>query len=120
MSTRDSIADALSTVTGVHGYAVPPTTLLPGISWPIWQGAAPDSYGGLRSTWHVLVTLPNPDLATTIDAADPLVDTVWAALLDVGEVSAIDVAQVQVADPAGAAQPLPALRFTLLTSGDRS
>ena len=120
MSTRERVAAALSTVPGVTGAAAPPAAPVPGLGWPVWVTAVPDSYAGLRSTWHVLVALPNPDAVSTIDAADPLVDRVWAALLDVGEVSAVDPVGLAVADPAQSGQEVPGLRFTLLTSGDRT
>ena len=120
MSTRERVAAALSTVPGVTGQPTPPAAATAGQGWPVWVTAAPDSYAGLRSTWHVLVALPNPDSISTIDAADPLVDQVWAALLDVGEVTAVDPVGLAVAEPAQSGQELPGLRFTLLTSGDRT
>lgn len=120
MSTRDAIAAALSTVAGVTGQAMPPDVVTAGVGWPQWVSASTDAYCSLRSTWHVLVVLPNPDAATTIDAGDPLLDAVWAALLEVGEVPIVEPVTVKVADPAAAGQDMPALRYTLYTSGERT
>jgi hypothetical protein len=119
VNTRQAIADALSTVDGVRGVAVPPDVLAPGAAWPTWISAAPATYGSLLDTWHVFVTLPNPTRATTVEASDPLVDHIWAALLDVGEVSIVEAAMVSDGDPSGTGQGLPALRFTLTTVGKR-
>jgi hypothetical protein len=120
MSTRDAIAAALSSVDSVTGQPTQPDVVVPGVGWPQWTSAAVDAYCTLRSTWHVIVALPNPDLFTALDAADPLVDLVWAALLDVGEVALAEPVTIKIADPAAAGQDVPGLQFTLYTSGDRT
>ncbi len=117
MSTRDAIARALSTVPGVTGQATPPDLPGPGTAWPAWAGATPGTNCGLTDQWFVFLVLPNPTIAATVEAADALVDATWAALLDVGEVSIVEPAQITPADPAGAGQALPALRFTMTTVG---
>jgi hypothetical protein len=119
MSTRDTIAAALSSVDGVTGTATPPDVLAPGSAWPTWVAAGPSAYGGLQDTWHVMIVLPNPTMAATVEAADPLVDTAFAALLDVGEVALVEPVTIASGDPAGTGQGVPALRFVLTTIGVR-
>lgn len=120
MSTYTAIAQALSTVPGVTGTEAAPPVLTPGAGWPKWTSAGPGPYGGLIDSWHVFVVLPNATLLTTVQAADPLVDAVWAALLDVGEVSLVEPDTLPQGDPATTGQGIPALRFTMTTAGDRS
>lgn len=120
MSTRAAIAAALSTVDGVAGMTAPPDVLAPGAGWPTWVSAGIGTACALTDTWHVFVVLPNATMAATVEAGDPLVQTVWAVLMDLGEVSVVDAATLTQADPAGAGQSLPGLRFTLTTVGDRS
>ncbi len=119
MSTRVAIAAALSTVEGVTGASSPPDVLAPGAGWPTWISAGIGTACALTDTWHVFVVLPNPTAQATVEAGDPLVQTVWAALMDLGEVSIVEAATLTQADPAGAGQGLPGLRFTLTTVGDR-
>jgi hypothetical protein len=119
MSTRDAIVRALSTVEGLNPVTTAPAVPAPGSAWPIWTGAGPGTYCGLVDRWWVMVILPNATNAQTMEAADPLVDVVWARLLDVGEVSDVVPADVTITDPAGSGGALPALRYLLTTAGQK-
>ena len=120
MSTRQAIADALSSIDGVNGVPAPPDVLAPGSAWPTWISAGLGTGCALTDTWHVFIVLPNPSMIATVEAGDALVQQAWAALMDLGEVSVVDAATLTQADPAGAGQTLPGLRYTLTTLGDRS
>jgi hypothetical protein len=120
VSTRDAIAAALSTVDGVVGSPAPPDVVTHGSAWPTWVQAATGTYCTLTDTWHVFVVLPNANAAATVEGSDQLVDAVWGVLLDIGEVSVVDAATITPADPAGAGQSLPALRYTLTTTGAKT
>jgi len=114
---RDTIADAINGIApGVVVTPAPPDVPTAGAGWPSWVSAEADTYCGLLNTWHVIILLPNPNTQTVIDAGDPLVGLVFAALTDIGEVSIVEPIQVQTSDPTqGNAQP--ALRFTMTTTG---
>jgi hypothetical protein len=116
-STRDAIVTALSTVTGLNPSVEPPDVPAPGSAWPAWGGANPGSYCGLTDRWTVYVVLPNATRRNTLDAAEPLVDTTWAALLDVGDVTDVAPGEVTINDPANTGQTLPVLAFTMTTIG---
>jgi hypothetical protein len=116
MSTRQRIVDALAQVPGITATLAPPDVGGPGAAWPTWTGAAVGTYCALIDTWWVYVILPNPTKLTTVEASDPLIQAVWSALLDVGDVSACDTARISDADPADSTA-LPALRFTMTTTG---
>lgn len=58
-ATRQAIATALSTVTGVTGYASRPDVLSEGDGWPQWAG---EVYPGTQQ-WNVLVVLPADDVS---------------------------------------------------------
>lgn len=85
---RKAIADALSTVTGVKGYAKRPTSTLPGDGWPLLSSLDRADGQAFTVTWRVLLVLPQDEIAASdwIDAHhEQLVD----ALLDVGFVDTI-------------------------------
>lgn len=76
-TTRAALAAALSTVSGITGYALRPKVLRAGDAWPQWRGSERDDTIGFVETWNVLVVLPSDE--TT---ADSYADTNQAALLD--------------------------------------
>lgn len=120
MSTRQRIADALGGVSGINADIAPPDVLAPGAAWPAWVSATRGTYTGLTNTWHVLVVLPNANMQQTVEGADPLVDAIWAALLDVGDVSIVEAAMLTQTDPGGVGQATPGLRFTMTTTGSKT
>lgn len=75
--TRQAIADALSTVTGVTGYPANPGTPTVGDGWPQWRGGVPHA-GALENTWNVLIVLPQDDETS----ADSFADSHGEALLE--------------------------------------
>lgn len=76
--TRLDIAAALSSVAGVTGHTVRPSTLNEGDAWPQWRGSAHAGGHSYESTWAVLIVLPQADDVT----ADSFADSHGAALLD--------------------------------------
>lgn len=122
MSWRAMIANVLDGIEGLTPHAIPPQVISPGDAWPVWRGARPASYCGLEQRWELLVALPNPELAATIEGADPLVDVVTARLVEIADVSLVEPGAMPVtaADAAvgrAASQPIPILRWTLSTVG---
>ncbi|HET8716664.1 MAG TPA: hypothetical protein VFM50_02850 [Nocardioidaceae bacterium] len=91
--TRQAIATALSTVSGVTGYPARPDALSEGDGWPQWRGAATHAYA-FENTWAVLVVLPAGDVSadafadshgeSLVDALRPImfVDNIAPATLD--------------------------------------
>lgn len=74
--TRQAIADALSTVSGVTGYPARPDALNEGDGWPQWRGATPQAYA-FENTWAVLVILPAGEVS-----ADAFADSHGEALVE--------------------------------------
>src|SRR5690349_8798305 len=79
-ATRQAIATALSTVTGVTGYARRPSVLTEGVGWPQWAGSA--YAGGHMYTWlwNILIVLPSADDSTADEFADEHEDQLLEAL----------------------------------------
>lgn len=76
-TTRAALAAALSTVSGVTGYAQRPKVFKAGDAWPQWRGSERADSIGFYETWNVLVVLPADE--TT---ADSYADVNQAALLN--------------------------------------
>lgn len=79
MTTRQSIADALSTVDGVTGYPAKPKAVKPGDAWPLLDQLTHVVAGAFQTTWRVAVVL-GKDIATATDQMDTLVPAVAYAL----------------------------------------
>jgi hypothetical protein len=79
MTTRQSIADALSTVEGVTGYAKRPTLLGEGVAWPLVQRLDRGPGQAFQTTWRVIVLLSGDEL-TAYDQLDDFAVTVPDAL----------------------------------------
>lgn len=120
MSTRDAIVAVLAPIAGVSPTPFPPDVPTPGSAWPIWTGAQLGTYGGLTDSWQVLIVLPTAVPLEAMHAAHPMVDVCWSALLDLGEVSAVEPVTISHGDPAATGQAVPALRYTMTTVGERS
>jgi hypothetical protein len=78
-TTRASIAEALSTVDGVKGYAERPTVIKPGDSWPLVDVLNRGPGSAFETTWRVLVLIGN-DVGTATDRMDSLIPDVTQAL----------------------------------------
>jgi len=90
---RDEIAAALSTVTGVHGYAYRPAVPRSGDAWPLLGPLTRAAGMAFEVTWRVLVVLPSDERAASqwvdanyeavVDALEPIgfVDQVEPVLL---------------------------------------
>lgn len=76
--TRDAIAAALSTVTGVIGYARRPAVMKPGDGWPQWGGNEHAGGAAFIESWAVLIVLPAADEVS----ADEFADSHGTALLE--------------------------------------
>jgi hypothetical protein len=116
-SQYTAIVAALQSVAGLNPATEPPDVPAPGAAWPAWTGAGPGAYCGLIDRWVVYVVLPNATRRQTLDSADTVVDAVWAALMEVGEVSNVAPGEVTINDPANTGQTLPVLAYTLTTVG---
>lgn len=76
---RAAIAAALSTVSGVTGYAFRPTVLKPGDAWPTLPTLDRQADIVWRPTWRVLVFLPQ-DEEESSNWLDAHFDAIVAAL----------------------------------------
>jgi hypothetical protein len=77
--TRDAIADALSTVDGVRGYAKKPTVPVRGNAWPVLGPLERGPGDAWSATWQVLVVL-DQDEARAVDEIDALLPDLVDAL----------------------------------------
>lgn len=59
---RAALAAALSTVTGVTGYARRPTSPKPGDGWVLWRGAVRDEGFAFMETWACVIQLPGDEV----------------------------------------------------------
>lgn len=98
---RQEIADALSTVTGVHGHPYRPAVIGPGDAWPLLDNLNRDqeSSPDFLVTWRLLVVLATVDERRSAEQLDALQDAVIEALVDVGWVRRIE--PVPIATSAG-------------------
>lgn len=77
MGVRDDMAAALSTVSGVRGYAYAPSARKVGDAWVRWNGDERVAPGEFTASWQIVVLLPQDEGAGQIwvDAHRwPLVD----------------------------------------------
>ncbi|MBQ1042368.1 hypothetical protein KBX03_07600 [Micromonospora sp. C72] len=86
---RQDIANALSTVTGVTGYAYRPTTPKMGDAWPLLSSLENVGSATFEITWRVLVFLPQNEQASS-EWIDSHVDALVDALLPIGYVDRIE------------------------------
>lgn len=78
-TTRESIADALSTLEGVTGYAKKPDTVTVGDAWPLVDALERGPAKAFQTSWRIVMVLGN-DPATATDQLDELVPAVCDAL----------------------------------------
>lgn len=113
MITRADIAEALSTVEGVTGQALPPRTPRAGQGWPEWQQTTPSTMTGDEITWQVHVALPSGSPDSTVLEADAIVGALLDALIELGDIQTVQPTTL-VMQQAGA-QPLPCITVTMTT-----
>ena len=113
MTSREAIAAAL-VAAGVNGTPTKTGPIVAGDGWPVWRATrwantVPD---GVRlGSWFVFVALPNAGLDATTVEADPLVETIGAALIAAGlEIEVVEPYQWPV--EAGQAA-VPLLRYSV-------
>jgi hypothetical protein len=109
--SRQAIADALGTVTGVSGHLQQPPSPTAGQGWPQWVQTrytnVPDCGPVADGTdWEVLVMLPALDPLH----ADALRDMIATAL---GTVASVETAEPDTLDLAPDSNPAPVIRYTL-------
>lgn len=81
-TTRQTIADALTTIDGITGYAKRPEVLGEGVAWPLVQQLDRGPGQAFQTTWKVFVLLTG-DEWTAYDQLDELAVSVPAALQEV-------------------------------------
>ncbi len=87
-TTRQTIADALSTVDGLTGYAKRPEVLGEGVGWALVRQLDRGPGQAFQTTWRVIVLLSG-DEDTAYDQLDALAVTVPEALQEVLYVDSI-------------------------------
>lgn len=80
-TTRQTIADALSTLDGITGYPKRPDVLGEGVAWPLVRALNRGPGQAFQTTWRVIVLLSG-DEDTAYDQLDGFVVTVPAALIE--------------------------------------
>ncbi|GAB3812099.1 hypothetical protein [Kribbella italica] len=82
ITTRKSIADALSTVPGIKGYAKKPKVTKAGDAWPLINELTRGPALVFQTTWRIAVTIGS-DEGSAIDKFDTLIPEVTQALQEV-------------------------------------
>jgi hypothetical protein len=91
--TRQDIATALSTVSGITGHPARPTVLSEGDAWPQWRGGVPHAYA-VENTWAVLLVMPQADDVTADGYADEHLEALLDALRPVMSVDSVAPAEI--------------------------
>ena len=110
MITRAQIASALSTVPGITGEALEPSTKGAGQAWPVWrESIVAGACDVFTVNWYVYVVLPDGDVNAPADAADPLVVPLAQAIHSTGlTVERWEPYRLQL----GPDQSIPVLRYS--------
>jgi hypothetical protein len=87
--TRQAIADAVSTIVGLKGYARRPNAPKPGDAWPLWRGGERADGHVMLNTWAVVLLLPGDE-----ERADSWVDQHGDDLFDALETHAMSVDRI--------------------------
>lgn len=110
--TRDDIAGALGEVAGLAPSAATPQTVVAGSAWPEWVSTAWVNAQGQREyRWYVFVALSGGDRQATASEGDPLVESVAAALWEIGLWPELVEPWQWAVEPG--AQAVPVLRFSV-------
>ena len=110
MSRRDDLAAALAAIPGLDMKAQQPDTLTPGAAWPMWVRTTWLTDCAREETWQVIVVLPSGSPESTADAADGLLQPIFAALSAAG--AYIDEAAPTSMLTQEGGSPVPLLRVT--------
>ena len=115
MADRAAIAAALGSVADLDASATIPDVIVAGSAWPELAPIEPEVTMACvlwPRSWFAYVALPNATRATSIEAADALLEPVGNALFDAGiPVRRVETISIQTAP--GASDTIPALRYTL-------
>lgn len=104
---RQELADALSTVDGVRGFAKKPSAYKSGDGWPLWSGAERwEGSGMFVSTWRVFVALPTDEVAADTWIADRF-ELLIDVLQPVAHVDQVEIVRASAVDAS------PILQFTV-------
>lgn len=79
ITSRQSIADALSTVAGVTGYAKRPKATKPGDAWALVNQLTRGPGASFQTEWRIAITIAD-DPITAADKFDSLIPEVTQAL----------------------------------------
>jgi hypothetical protein len=111
--TRAEIAAAIAGVPGVTPTPDRPPSLDAGAAWPVWRSETPVQGGcAAELRWYVLVVGPNGSEGATVEAADPMLAPLVAALRGIGLViETVEPVRLPV-EPGGSA--VPALRVAIV------
>lgn len=82
ITSRQSIADALSTVDGITGYPAKPKATKVGDAWPLVNQLTRGPGNAFETEWRIAVTI-GTDLGTATDKFDELIPVVTQALQQV-------------------------------------
>jgi hypothetical protein len=82
ITTRQTIADALSLVAGITGYPARPKVTKPGDAWPLVDQLDRGPGASFQTTWRIAVAL-GKDVGTATDQLDALIPAVTQALQEV-------------------------------------
>lgn len=107
--TRAEIAQALSAVTGVHGFAARPSVMSSGDGWPQWRGSQFAGGHSFADTWVILVVMPSADDVTADRFADQHAEAIIDALRPIVFIDSVEPAEIPADGKGGA---LRALAFT--------
>lgn len=97
--TRERIAAALSTVTGIKGYASTPSAPNVGDAWPQWRNGVRALARAYTQSWSVLIVIPQNDEVTADRYADERLDEIEDALHGVLTVDDIAPAEISGTPP---------------------
>jgi len=85
ITTRQSIADALSTVDGITGYVTKPKVTKAGDAWALVNQLTRGPGNAFETEWRIAVTIAG-DVGTATDRFDSLIPEVTQALQPVAYV----------------------------------
>lgn len=93
---RQEIADAVSTISGLTGYARRPAAAREGDAWPQWRGAERADGQAVLQTWVVLILLPQSNESLADEWADRYGPELMDALREALFVTRLDPATVRL------------------------
>lgn len=73
----------------ITAYPDQPATVERYQAWPVWENTVPYTQCLADSYWRVVLTLPAADQASTVDAANGLINEAATALYGLGQIATI-------------------------------